>query len=114
MEFKIKNRKYFREFDNSDNPCCWQNSMVADDLDEILETLNLDFESMNEDWGTAYTWKEGDIEYCVQFECSDVDEAVYHFLFQGFVRRFFIFAKCLDDRDLEKHPCVEMIQELNQ
>lgn len=40
----IRNEKYFKPFDNTDNPCCWQVDHISDDVDTILDASGIDYE----------------------------------------------------------------------
>jgi hypothetical protein len=76
----IRSAKYFKPFDNTDNPCCWQVGLISEDVDVILDHQNISYDSISEDWGTAYSWKDNDgIDHSMLITCTDVDHAEYQF-----------------------------------
>ena len=98
MEFIIANQKYFKEFDGSDNSCCWQIEAIGHDIESVLDETIQDYESMYEDWGVAYTWRRDAIAYSIMCECVNTDQAHYRFLCEGFKKRFFFgFERKIDD-----------------
>jgi len=73
-KLSILNSKYFRPFDGTDNPCCWQVDRISDDIDDILWESGIDFDSLPGDWGTSYGWvRDGQIEHCMEITCVDTD-----------------------------------------
>jgi hypothetical protein len=73
-KISIQNSKYFRPFDNTDNPCCWQVDQISEDVDQILESSRIDFDMVPGDWGTSYSWKSQDsIEHSMNITCVDVE-----------------------------------------
>ncbi len=74
----IQNTRYYKPFDNTDNPCCWQLEPISEDIESILSEAGIEYESMFEDWGGSYTWMDSDgVEHSIMIECSDVDLAKY-------------------------------------
>ena len=77
-QISIRNAKYFKPFDNTDNPCCWQVDLVLDDVDAILDDSNIDYEVIPGDWGTSYSWRDGDgVEHSMTLTCVDTDTAEF-------------------------------------
>lgn len=73
-KISILNSKYFRPFDNTDNPCCWQVDQISEDIDNILESFQIDYDVMPDDWGLSYSWWSKDrIEHCMNIVCADVE-----------------------------------------
>jgi hypothetical protein len=81
-KISIQNSKYFRLFDNTDNPCCWQVESISNDVDDILDGLQIDYEVIPGDWGTSYSWwsKDG-IEHCLNIACIDTNTAKFEIEF---------------------------------
>ena len=74
----IQNERYYKPFDNTDNPCCWQVEPISKDIEVILSDAGIEFESMFEDRGGSYSWKNSDgIEHSIMIERSDVDLAEF-------------------------------------
>jgi hypothetical protein len=115
MDFKIQNRKYYKRYDDSDNACCWQTDVVGQDVEAVLSEAGITrYDSMYEDWGVVYSWHEGKTEYQIQFECTDVNEASYHFLVQGFRKKLAIFTVTIPDEEMVQHPCVSLLRALDE
>jgi hypothetical protein len=93
LNISITNKKYYREYDNSDNECCWQVSQVTDDIYDILENLSIEAELISDDWGAAFSWWDKKIEYSLMITCEDVDEARYNLCFEAFQSRLVFFNK---------------------
>ena len=73
-----RNTKYFKPFDNTDNPCCWQVGQISDDVDTILDARGIDYEVIPGDWGTSYGWRDGEgIEHSMTVTCVDTDTAEF-------------------------------------
>ncbi len=103
----FSNPKYFREFDNSDNPCCWQTDVVAHDIEAILDDMGIKFESMSEDWGTAYSWTRNGSSYSMLLTCTDVDRAefeVEYFAVSGSGPDFDVLVPRLQQLNASDHP----------
>ncbi|MCW1921577.1 hypothetical protein OKA05_03365 [Luteolibacter arcticus] len=74
----IRSPNYYKPFDNSDNPCCWQVDLVCRDVEAVLDGAGFDYESMIEDWGAAYSWTNSDgVEHSLMISCVDVENAEY-------------------------------------
>ncbi len=93
MEITFTNKKYYCEYDNSDNQCCWQVDLVIDDLADILEKHGIDADLLCDDWGSAYSWIDNRIEYSLMITCEDVDLARYKILFEAFRTKLAFFNK---------------------
>ena len=86
----IQNERYYKPFDNSDNPCCWQLEPISEDIEVILSEAGIEYESMFEDWGGSYSWTNSDgIEHSIMIECSDVDQAKYELQYWATRRKYF-------------------------
>jgi hypothetical protein len=77
-QISIRNAKYFKPFDNTDNPCCWQVDLVSDDVDAILNHSDIDYEVIPGDWGTSFGWRDSNgVEHSMALTCVDVDTAEF-------------------------------------
>lgn len=111
--FTIKNRKYFRPFDNTDNPCCWQIDEVGNDIDDILSHASVNAEVMYEDWGTAWLWYTKHVEHSMQLECIDVDNAEYRIDYFALRRKWCFFKADVSDDESDFIRIVPGLQRLN-
>ena len=96
MEIIFTNKKYYKDFDGSDNPCCWQVDLVTDDIDEILVDHDVDFDFLSEDWGSAYTWRDKGTEYSLMIICQDTKTATFKILFEAFRKKFLFLSEVVD------------------
>jgi len=88
--FSIRNSRYFKPFDNSDNPSCWQLDLVCKDVEAALAKFAIDYDSIYEDWGAAYGWTNSEgVEHSVMVSCVDVDAAEYEFRCDAFRKKWF-------------------------
>lgn len=74
----LRSSRYYKAFDNSDNPCCWQLDKVCEDIEAVMDGAGFAYDSMFEDWGAAYSWTNADgVEHSLMISCTDVDVAEY-------------------------------------
>jgi len=107
MELTITNSKYFREWDNSDNPCCWQIELIGEDIGSILTSNSILYDDMYEDWGLGLAWKQDVIEYSIMVTCIDPETAAYNILFEAFRKRFFVLNRLVQ---IEETPYASLIE----
>ena len=88
-QISIRNAKYFKPFDNTDNPCCWQVDLVSDDVDAILSDSDIDYQVIPGDWGTSYSWQDGNgVEHSMTLTCVDTDTAEFEIEYWAIRRRW--------------------------
>ncbi len=109
----IANRKYFRPFDNSDNPCCWQVDEVGTDIEDVLADAGIDAEVMYEDWGAAWSWNSRGVEHSMHLECTDVDQAEYRIACFAMRPKWFIFKADVPDIESDFGVVLPRLQQLN-
>ena len=86
----IRNPKYYREFDDSDNECCWQVDLIGADIEAILASRDIHFDPMYEDWGASFTWTNSvGVEHSLLITCVDVEKATYSLDADAYRRRWF-------------------------
>jgi hypothetical protein len=86
----IQNFRYFKPFDNTDNPCCWQLDLVCKDVEAALDSFAIEYDSIYEDWGTAYSWTNSEgVGHSITVSCVDVDAAIYEFRCDFFRKKWF-------------------------
>ena len=74
----IRSSRYYKPFDNSDNPCCWQLEQICEDIEAVLDRAGIGYESIFEDWGAAYSWtNQNGVEHSLMMTCTDVENAEY-------------------------------------
>jgi hypothetical protein len=95
----ITNRKYYRPFDNTDNPCCWQVEAVGRDIDEVLAEAGIKAEGMYEDWGAAWSWFSRGIEHGMHLECTDVERAEYTIACSAWRRTWYLWKADVPDNE---------------
>ncbi len=111
----IQNGRYYKPFDNSDNPCCWQLGPISEDIEDILSDAGIEYDSMFEDWGGSYSWTNSEgIEHSIMIECSDVDQAKYELQYWATKRKFFGLRRqeVAESPDFKK--ILPALQNLNQ
>jgi hypothetical protein len=112
--FRIRNRKYYRVFDDSDNPCCWQIGAIGADIKAILDAKISDYESMYEDWGVAYTWRNSEgVDHSLMTECVDVDTAEYSIQIRAFRKRV-LFKQDVPDSNSDFVKILPALKNLNE
>ena len=112
--FSIRNQKYFKPFDDSDNPCCWQVGVIGSDIEKILDTILQDYETMYEDWGVAYSWRNvNGVSHVLMVECVDVATAEYAFHPKAY-RKHFIFQRAVPDADSDFLTLLPALKILNE
>jgi hypothetical protein len=90
----IQNRKYFKPFDGTDNPCCWMADLVSVDLEKILRDSIGEFDSMFEDWGIAHSWKnQNGIVHSLQISCIDLEAPRFEITLHVEKKRLLLFPK---------------------
>lgn len=86
----IQNTRYYKPFDNSDNPCCWQLELLSEDIDDILSAAGIEYDSTSEDFGDSYSWTNSEgIDHVFSIECKDVELALYELNYWATKRKFF-------------------------
>lgn len=97
VEFTISVPKLYKEYDGSDNLCCWQLAELDEELRVILEKHDVAYELMPEDWGFAYLWKEDGVDDCgFQVECIDADSSLYKITAWSYRQLWFFRKKSVD------------------
>jgi hypothetical protein len=91
------NRKYFREFDNTDNPCCWQVEQVGHDIERLLVEAGIEAEEMYEDRGAAWSWCTNGITHSMQLMCVDVDKSEYRVEYFAIRPKWYFFKTDVPD-----------------
>ena len=109
----IANRKYFRPFDNSDNPCCWQVDEVGTDIDKVLTEAGIDAEVMYEDWGAAWSWHSSGVKHSMYLECTDVAQAEYRIAYFAMRPKWFFFKADVPDNESDFGVVLPRLQQLN-
>lgn len=89
----IQNNKYFRLYDGSDNPCCWQVDALGADIDRLFEQLGIKYEVMSEDWGRSYSWSANDAVFWMNVECSDTDTCQFRLALAAAENRLKVFRR---------------------
>jgi hypothetical protein len=93
----IVNRKYYRPFDGSDNPCCWQVGEVGRDIESLLLEFGIDAAGMYEDWGAAWSWYTGGVEHSMQLTCTDVDRPAFQIEYFALRTKWYVFRSDVPD-----------------
>lgn len=114
MEMTVQHSKYFKEYDETDNECCWQVSEVSTDIGKTLDGHGIKTDFMPEDWGSAYTWEDSGIAYSLMITCIDVETVRFALLFEAFTRRWLVFRRLVDIRDTPYASLVEDFDKLNE
>jgi len=114
MEMTVQHSKYFKEFDDTDNECCWQVSEVSTEIGTILKGHGIKTDFMPEDWGSAYTWADSDIAYSLMITCIDVEAVRFALLFEAFARRWLVFRRLVDIEDTPYAYLVGDFDKLNE
>lgn len=96
VEFTIAVPKLYKQYDGSDNLCCWQLDEFDEELRVILERREVAYKHMAEDWGIAYSWEDGVDECGLQVECVDADSSVYRVMAWAYRRLWFFRKKSVD------------------
>jgi len=111
--FTIRSSKYCREFDGSDNPCCWQVDRVAEDVEEILSRLGIEFESIYEDWGAAFSWSNrAGVNHGIMISCVDTAQAKYEFDLSADKRRWLVFRSAVPVEQSDFAVVAPLLQQL--
>lgn len=114
-QISIRNAKYFKPFDNTDNPCCWQVDLVSDDVDSILDASNVDYEVIPGDWGTSYSWRGRDgVEHGMTITCVDTDNGEFSIAYWAVRRRCLGLMKDVLERTPDFDRLIPEILKLNQ
>jgi hypothetical protein len=113
--FTITNPKYFRAFDNTDNPCCWQVDVVGRDVEDVLRGCQIDFEPMYEDWGTSFSWTSRDgIVHSITVWCSDTGTPTFQLKCQAFKRRWVFFLASIPEAESDFSELIPVLKQLDQ
>ena len=110
----IENRKYFKPYDGSDNPCCWQVDVLTEDVDEIFQGLGIEFELMPEDWGTAYLWSASGVNFGMQVECSDTVRCRFKITLYASRKWLLVFSRKVPDFEGLCPDLVSQLRRLNE
>lgn len=109
MEIAVTNVKFFRQWDGTDNDCCWQIERIGEDIEEILNAHSIPYEAMYEDWGLGIVWTDEGTEYSLLVTCIDVEKAAYKVLFEAFGKRFVVLKRLIP---IEQTPFAYLAEEL--
>ena len=111
----ILNSKYFRPFDNTDNPGCWQVARLSDDVDDILESCQIEYEAMADDWGASYSWwSEDGMEHCMTLSCIDTDTVTFEIEFWAIMKRWLGLRKEVLENTPDFNKMIPKLRELNE
>jgi hypothetical protein len=114
-KISILNSKYFRSFDNTDNPCCWQVDQISDDVDSILESSRIDYEVTPGDWGTSYSWwSEDRIEHCMNITCVDTQTVRFEIEFWAIKKEWLGLKKTILENTPDFDLLLPKLRELDQ
>jgi len=111
----IRNVKYYKDFDDSDNPCCWQVDELTADIDEVLQRQGIEAEVIPDDWGTAYSWRNRDnVLHSMTVTCQDVETVTFGIEYFAFVRKWLIVTKDVPDPMSDFGALIPALRELNE
>lgn len=111
---RIKNQKYFKPFDNTDNPCCWQVDAVCDDVERALESQGIPFDVLSDDWGTSYTWVDANgVEHSLLISCTDVDSVTFTIEYWATRRVWMLFRRIVDNSETDFVKLIPELSSLN-
>lgn len=111
---RIKNQKYFKPFDNTDNPCCWQVDVVCNDIERVLESQGLPYDVLPGDWGTSYRWLNADgVEHSVEVSCTDIDSVTFTVEYFATRRAWMLFRRIVDNSETDFVKLIPELRGLN-
>ena len=110
---RIQHPKYFKAFDNSDNPCCWQVDKLCVDVDAILDSRGMTYEKMPGDWGTSYSWATKGIHHAMTVSCTDDDICEFSIEFFAFKKQWAIFTKRVPNGSSDFRQILPQLRTLN-
>lgn len=114
-QISIRNAKYFKPFDNTDNPCCWQVDLVSDDVDAILDHSDIDYEVIPGDWGTSYGWLDcNGVEHSMTITCVDTDTAEFAIEYCAIRKRWLGLTKDVLESTSDFELLIPELLKLNQ
>jgi hypothetical protein len=111
---RIKNQKYFKPFDNTDNPCCWQVGAICEDVERVLDSQGIPFEVLSEDWGTSYSWIDANgVEHSLEVTCTDVESVTFTIEYFATRRAWMLFRRIVDNSETDFVKLVPELRALN-
>lgn len=115
VELTIAMPTLYKEYDGSDNLCCWQLDELDEELRVILKKHGIAYDLMAEDWGFAYSWKEDGVDDCgFQVECIDAEFSLYKITAWSYRQLWFFRKKSVDIGQIRLGRVLEDIRLMGQ